>query len=437
MDNRITINRFRILDEIVIETKRVKKDTIKSRLLVPDRIKKYIKTQELFVIYDKEVTSNDSILNIPLVSNVLPLAWLTDCDIQVDSLDKRYSESMFALKEELNNMYPAKPYKTEINASRFVENKVEAKGAGLLFSGGVDSTYSLISNWEKRPHLIIVWGIDMHPYPEYRSHWEGLESIYSRFSERHGLEFSMIKTNASQILDEKRINHDFYKELESARFRMRHQHTLIIVPLLAPFSIKRFNEIIFSASIWPSYSHQGVSSTSIPRTDEKIVWADLTTKHSGFIHRFEKFSAIAEFMKEHELTLKVCDYPELNCCRCEKCMIAIITLVLHGLDPNDCGFNVNEETFKYLRKFYEKAPLRKTNITSYLLPIKKMIPNKLENDFYGSKQFFLWFKDFNLNSNTSDKRKYRVIYNKLPFFLANTYDKLLRKRGIDIQHIHS
>jgi hypothetical protein len=67
------------LVEIVIESKRVDKYTVESSLQVPDRIKKYIKTPELFVIYDKEIPDNESILHIPLVSNVLPLAWLTDC----------------------------------------------------------------------------------------------------------------------------------------------------------------------------------------------------------------------------------------------------------------------------------------------------------------------------------------------------------------------
>jgi hypothetical protein len=98
------------LVEIVIESKRVDKYTVESSLQVPDRIKKYIKTPELFVIYDKEITDNESILNIPLVSNVLPLAWLTDCDIRVDSLDKRYRESMYALKEEINKIFPIKQY---------------------------------------------------------------------------------------------------------------------------------------------------------------------------------------------------------------------------------------------------------------------------------------------------------------------------------------
>jgi hypothetical protein len=79
---------------------------------------------------------------------------------------------MTLLRGEMNKIFPAKPYRTEINATRLVENKTEAEGTALLFSGGVDSTYSLIDNWEKQPHLIMIWGIDMHPYPEYRYHWE-------------------------------------------------------------------------------------------------------------------------------------------------------------------------------------------------------------------------------------------------------------------------
>jgi hypothetical protein len=48
-----------VLDEIVVESKRVNKDTIKSSLKVPDRIKKYVKTQELLVIYEEEITDKE------------------------------------------------------------------------------------------------------------------------------------------------------------------------------------------------------------------------------------------------------------------------------------------------------------------------------------------------------------------------------------------
>jgi hypothetical protein len=414
------------LNEIVIESKRVDKYNVKSSIQVPNRIKKYVKTSSLFLKYDKQITDNKSILNIPMVSIVLPLAWLTDTDIRVDELDKRYSESMTLLREEINKIFPAKKYKANIYAEEIKENKIGSQGTGLIFSGGVDSTYSMITNLEKHPHLIMVWGIDMYPYPEYRHLWEGLEAIYSSFAERNRLEFSMIRTNASQILDEWRINHDFHEELHSGRVRLRHQHSLILIPFAAPLSIGRFNELLFAASHFPGFHFKEKSVTTMHQTDEKIVWADLYTKHDGFIRRTDKLEHITDFVKKDKVTLNVCIKPELNCCRCDKCYRTIMSLTLLGVDPNDYGFKVNEKTYTQMREHYEKAGVWLRE------PIMKMVPDPIEYDKYGSKDFFLWFKDFPFKSEANDHWFYRVVYNRLPYSLANIYDKLLKKININI-----
>jgi hypothetical protein len=424
-----------VLDEIVVESKRVNKDTIKSSLKVPDRIKKYVKTQELLVIYEEEITDKESILNIPLVSNVLPLAWLTDCDIRVDSLDKRYCESMYDLKEEINKIFPLKQYKTNINVGRLVENYSEAKGTGLLFSGGVDSTYSLITNWSKKPHLLMVWGIDMHPYPEYADHWNELKSIYSEFAQRNGLMFNMIKTNASQIMNYPRIEHDYHRALQSCRLRLRHQHSLIVIPLVAPFSLNRFDELLFAASYHPhSNAVRKKSGVTIPRADEIIVWADLETKHDGFITRLNKLHTISDFINKQDVILKPCERPELNCGSCYECRRIIMYLALQGIDPNSVGFKVKEDTFENLRRFYESRPLTEGAIKIFFEPIKRMIPEKISQAYEGSKPFFEWFleKDLYKNTKKKDYWRYRVIYNWLPFSIASTYDRVLSKTKVNI-----
>jgi hypothetical protein len=335
---------------------------------------------------------------------VLPLAWLTDCDIRVDSLDKRYHESMYALKEEINKIFPLKQYKTNINVGRLVENHVEAKGTGLLFSGGVDSTYSLFSNWSKKPHLIMVWGIDMHSYPDYAEHWNQLESIYSDFARRNGLTFNMIKTNASQIMNYPRIEHDFHRALQSSRLRLRHQHSLIILPLVAPFSINRFDELLFAASYYPG-AHPVIkeSCVTIPRTDERIVWADLETKHDGYIHRLNKLQVISDFINKQDVVLKPCAKPEFNCGSCGMCQNTIMYFALQGIDPNRVGFKVNEDTFENMRRFFESRAFSEHS-RAYFEPFKRMIPEKIDTVFEGSKPFFEWFLEKDIY-----KKKKRII----------------------------
>ena len=90
------------------------------------------------------------------------------------------------------------------------------------------------------------------------------------------------------------------------------------------------------------------------------------------------------------------------------------------------SLNVNEKTFSQMRQHYEKAGVWLRE------PIMKMVPDPIEYDKYGSKDFFLWFKDFNFKSKANDHWFHRVIYNTLPYSLANIYDNLLKKMNIEI-----
>jgi hypothetical protein len=279
----------------------------------------------------------------------------------------------------------------------------------------------------------MVWGLDMHPYPEYAEHWNLLESIYSEFTQRNDLEFSLVKTNASQILNYRRIDHDFHRELYSGRFRLKHQHSLIVIPLVAPFSINRFEELLFAATYHPEYPFNTELAVTIPRTDERIVWADLVTKHDGFISRLDKLDIISDFINRQGIVLKPCQRPELNCCYCGDCCRTLMYFALQGIDPNRVGFSVDEDTFDNMRKFYESKLIPEANIETYFEPIKRMIPEKIDQVFEGSRSFFEWFFNKDLYANMKkDYWPYRVIYNWLPFSLASIYDKVLSKTRIKI-----
>ncbi len=138
------------MSEIFIHDSKLIGQRFISRVTVSKRLEKYLKSFDLFVNYDTDIHTNTSILNIPLLSTVLPLAWLTGADISVEELDKRYKKAMDALKLEFMAIYPKAPFTTNIMANSLVENKIENTNSeertAQLFSGGVDSTYTLITN---------------------------------------------------------------------------------------------------------------------------------------------------------------------------------------------------------------------------------------------------------------------------------------------------
>jgi len=420
------------LKDIIIKSKKLDRQTLISNIKAPTHILKYLKSSELIVHYPKEIMDNESILNIPLISLILPLAWLSDTNIRVESLDKRFYESMIMLKNEMNKIYPYKQFTTKIIVDNLVENSVEDDGTALCFSGGVDSMYSLITNLEKKPSLVMVWGVDRHIYPEHMDHWNELESIYTSMAQKMGLDFNLVKTNACNILDDERIDHDYHEALCSGMFRMKLIHSLIIIPLLAPLSIGRFNECLFAASIYPSFPFKLWPIGTIPSTDEKIVWADLETKHDGYIPRIEKVKTISEYVKNHDITLKVCVYPEVNCAKCSKCYRTIISLLLYGVDPNTCGFKVTEKTFDAMKKHYTKSTHNAIFVPHFLQPMQAYLGEENESVITGSAEFLQWFKNVDLEARIASTWIYRKIYNLLPYPLASRYSRNLSKLGINI-----
>jgi hypothetical protein len=434
------------MKEIIINSSKLVDRQLTSRISVQGSIRKYFSSLNLFVKYDADITASRSILNIPLLATVLPLAWLTGSDIYVDELDKTFKESMDKLQQEFMKMYPDPPFTTNINADVLVKNQMgkidTLRRTGLLFSGGVDSIYSLITNINRKPRLIMIWGVEGQPYPQYPEYWRRVISTYSEFARKMGVRFHLVKTDALEVLDSKRIEHDFHESLLDGTFWARLQHSLVLLPLTAPLSIDRFDRLLIAATNDPTHPYSKHPWGSRPSTDEKIVWAGLQVKHDGYIPRPEKITGpIGDFLKNDELPLRVClkrrrEHEELNCSQCEKCFRTIAPLVLAGLDPNKCGFQVDDSTFQSMKNMFENGKLDNESIEAYWKPIKRIIPKKIDYNPFRSKDFFEWFSHFDLRSKEKNVWIYRDIYNKLPYSLSKVLDILYKMIGINI-HDHS
>ena len=401
-------------------------------------LEKYLNDSELFIEYDTDVVNDPSILNIPLTATILPLAWLTGSDVIVGALDKTFKHSMDKLQKLFKEMFPLAKFTTEIKAKELVDNKIKVfdpeRRTGLLFSGGVDSTYSLIKNLEKKPRLIMHWGVDNFLYPDRNDHWEKTISTYKEFAEKNNLAFNLVKTNISQILDDRRIEHRFHGELYDGKLRFALQHSLVLLPLVAPLSMNKFDALIIAASDTPQWDYVIRPRAAKPSTDELIIWGDLKVEHHGYISRNEKIKTIADYQRDNDLILRVCLRSTLtdgnfNDSTCEKCLRTIASLALMGVDPNSCGFKVDESTFNLMRSFWVNRK------TSLLAPVwrelQALIPNEIDNDFNGSKNFFEWFKDFDFES-AEKTWFYTDLYMALPYKLASLLDVIYRKLGINV-----
>ena len=428
------------MSKITINDPILTKNRLTSKVIVSKDLEKFIKTDNLFIEYDTDIDVDESLLNLPLTAALLPLAWLAGADVHVGSLDKRFKVSMDQLQQKFHEIYPLGQFITKIQVEELKENKVgeidPKNRTGLFFSGGVDSTYSLITNLELNPRLIMIWGIADFPYPERADHWEKHISTCKSYAEKKNLEINIVKTNMSQIVDYHRIDHRFHRELYDGGLRYALQHTLMLLPIAAPLSIGRFDHVLFPAS-----DHIGITDqkktprASVPELDEMIVWADLNVKHDGYIVRNHKiFGAIADYLKNEDLTINVCVRSVLvngkvNCSQCEKCLRTIAPLVLSGFDPNKLGFTVDESTFETIRSLWSNRKLHGSN--NHWVSLRDAIPDEIQDDFYGSKEFFEWFRNYDFRS--VEKNWFWLdLYMNLPYQIAHYLDMVYYKLGIKI-----
>lgn len=401
---------------------------LKSKVIIPEKYSKYIKNTDFFAEYDTEVTDNKSILNIPVTATMLTLAWVTGSDLHVNVLDKTFKENMELLQDLFKGMYPRLPWKTKITADKLEENQINItdseRKTGLLFSGGIDSTFSLIKNLDLNPRLIMIWGSDNFAYPERSTHWNKAVQVYRDQANPLGLELNVIKTNVSEILDNKRIEHDFHTILNYGDIRQDLSHSLLLLPLAAPISINRFNDLLIAATGDSTFDFDAEPYACRPEADEKIIWADLKVKQDGKVFRDDKIREIAKYLKHDELTIRVCTRTSekaakelglLNDCSCEKCYRTILNLIQEGIDPNICGFKVEKTTFENMRNFLESDYDPYKNY--YWKKIKSEIPEKIEFDIHGSKTFFEYLSRFEF----PEERKHglgREIYYKTPYKIS-------------------
>lgn len=133
-------------------------DTIRSRITVSRGLEKYFRHYDFWSRYDARIVDNKSILDIPALSVVLPIAWVTGADVHVHELDRTFARSMNSVHREYKEMYPRLPFTTRLVADRLVDNKFASRDVALLFSGALDSTYSLFSNISVKPRLNMIFG---------------------------------------------------------------------------------------------------------------------------------------------------------------------------------------------------------------------------------------------------------------------------------------
>jgi len=140
--------------------------------------------------------------------------------------------------------------------------------------------------------------------------------------------------------------------------------------------------------------------------DEYLSWANIwvhdVQQEYSTTEKIRRF--IKPYFDEHDpLLIRSCGHKILlnprrfkvfNCSRCDKCQRVIGSLVVCGVDPSICGFEVNEEIYGKIRNDIETTYWNPIYLKYHWEEVKKYIPDEITEDFNGSRRFLEWLREY-------------------------------------------
>jgi hypothetical protein len=365
------------------------------RLAYSSPLRKYLLRDTFFVQYDGRVETagiHQSVLVIPVVSMMAPVAWALGADLEVDMLDETYLRSLGRIREVLTGWYPRFSTSGDIDVGSVVRNQFGGTRTCLLFSGGLDAFTSYTRHRDEKPDLVSVWCHDPRLHEEEK--WACVKAAARWLSERDGVASLQVKSNLTSIND-RLLNHVLGL---SGSWYGQVAHGLLLLSLCAPITaVRDIGRVrIGSGNPQNKLSPWG----SHPSIDNNVSWADVAATHDALeLSRQEKIRYMSAVDRECLTKLKVCHtYPQ-NCGKCEKCFRTIAGLCVEGVDPRECGLNADNKTFDNIKRsiLAGKMPSHGGGEQVEWEGIQRHIPVETGPDMIGSREFFTWLKGYDFS----------------------------------------
>jgi len=375
----------------IVVSVRADGSTLRYELRASRPIDRYFSPEKMFVTYDLDLAGvPESILLIPGLSTLAPIAWILDAELHTTTVDTTFLESLQRVRGSLRHLYPTIHWGGDVRADAVVttgDTYLRGKEA-LLFSGGVDSLASFVSRRHAKPRLISVWGADVglgHP-----DEWQHVVASNREFAARRSLDLSLLKTNFRTFFNHYMLRARFFGVFPNWYSAV--QQGLGLVGLGAPLSYVhgltriRIPSTHTTGSVGPWGSH--------PAIDNEVGWASTQVLHDGYdLSRQMKLRVIAEHIRSHDVRLqfRVCWGRGRNCSRCTKCCLTMIGLVLEGLDPNHHGFRFDASVLSFIRAQLEGGFMALSNLAVWLwAEIQQKVATRKPLELDGLDEFFTW-----------------------------------------------
>ncbi len=318
---------------------------------------RFLTGKPLEVTYDVGIDDvPDSILVIPALAQICPVAWANGSDIYVDEVDAEFADALTEIRDAMLSMYDFLEG-SDLYTKTLVENDHEGAGqgeSGLLFTGGVDSTSSYVRHREENPTLISIRGWTITPEKSDDEQWRHLVERTNTFAADRDLETAFVEANMLSFLDHPMLL-AHYKRYVDGGWYSSVGHGLGLLGLCAPMAYARgMDDLYMAATHWDGIDLEWGSR---PDIDDRVRWGATRCHHDAYdLTRQERLDLIATYVESDApaLTLQTCNARmDGNCGTCEKCYRTAVGLRLAGLNPSAHGYDFADDDYAEIQAALE------------------------------------------------------------------------------------
>lgn len=329
------------MNSILVDLPRITKNRITYSYSVKGEWQEAFCIDEPFFIeYNCDVSNVPaSIALVPLLTNLLPIAWVYDAEIKIPVCDEDFYQSISDFKKGYMTMYPMIDFKGKLTVDKLVKAKTDSvlQGAAAFFSGGVDAFDTLINHESEKPILITLWGSDIK-LDDYEG-WSKVRDHLNQTCREFNVRGITVKSSFRRFLNEGQLGEKV--RISGDGWWHGFQHGIGLIGHAAPIMYVFKKKMLYIASTF--VEGDKTTCASHPSIDNYVRFCGGTVIHDGYkFSRQDKVRNIVKYAKKNQkkLPLRVCWQSSggSNCCNCEKCWRTILEIYSEGFDPRDFGF---------------------------------------------------------------------------------------------------
>lgn len=330
------------MNELSVKRIDIQDNRLEIEIIASGEWGRYINSQVFWCEYNMEIKGlPDSLAVVPLLGNILPIAWVHNLVIHVGTIDKSFYSYLPMVMEGYVKMYPEMKFSDNLIADMVEENSAAGTNERkevCFFSGGVDAYYTFLRHMDEASALATVWGSDIAL--DDLVGWKNVEDAVTAVCEKYKKDKYIIKSNFREFINTKNLSDD----LKHPGWSWWHefQHGMGLITLMAPAAYEEKVRKLYIASSYTA-DIQNLTCASDPSIDNFVRFSDCEVVHDGFeANRQEKIKQIVNYSKEsHDrIDLRVCWVSRggRNCCVCEKCCRTMAAILLEDGEPCEFGF---------------------------------------------------------------------------------------------------